>query len=103
MIEHVANPLEFCQSLSSLTVPNGATVVSTINRSMRAYAAAIVAAEYILRWVGTILHILIKLDSPFPLCWRNMLPQLNLDCKTTFVVCQPVTDILNFFGTPAAS
>jgi len=52
VIEHVANPLEFCQSLSALAVPNGATVVSTINRSMRAYATAIVAAEYILRWVS---------------------------------------------------
>ncbi|CAN6291129.1 unnamed protein product [Urochloa humidicola] len=51
VIEHVANPLEFCESLSALTVPNGATVVSTINRSMRAYATAIVAAEYILRWL----------------------------------------------------
>jgi len=37
VIEHVANPLEFCESLSALTAPNGATVVSTINRSMRAY------------------------------------------------------------------
>ncbi|XP_020524897.1 ubiquinone biosynthesis O-methyltransferase, mitochondrial isoform X2 [Amborella trichopoda] len=51
VIEHVANPSEFCQSLAALTAANGATVISTINRSMRAYAAAIVAAEYILRWV----------------------------------------------------
>ncbi|AQK93425.1 Ubiquinone biosynthesis O-methyltransferase mitochondrial [Zea mays] len=51
VIEHVANPLEFCESLSALTIPNGATVISTINRSMRAYATAIVAAEYILRWL----------------------------------------------------
>ena len=32
VIEHVANPLEFCKSLSALTVPNGANVISTINR-----------------------------------------------------------------------
>ncbi|KAL4204429.1 hypothetical protein AMTRI_Chr01g132000 [Amborella trichopoda] len=51
VIEHVANPSEFCQSLAALTAANGATVISTINRSMRAYAAAIVAAEYILRWL----------------------------------------------------
>lgn len=51
MIEHVANPAEFCKSLSALTIDDGATVISTINRSMRAYATAIVAAEYILRWV----------------------------------------------------
>ncbi|KAM0008837.1 putative methyltransferase [Helianthus debilis subsp. tardiflorus] len=51
VIEHVADPAEFCKSLSSLTVSNGATVISTINRSMRAYATAIVAAEYILHWL----------------------------------------------------
>lgn len=51
VIEHVANPAEFCKSLSALTIPNGATILSTINRSMRSYASAIVAAEYILQWV----------------------------------------------------
>ncbi|GMN54867.1 hypothetical protein TIFTF001_023992 [Ficus carica] len=51
VIEHVADPAEFCKSLAALTVPDGATVVSTINRSMRAYATAIVAAEYILHWL----------------------------------------------------
>ena len=51
MIEHVADPAEFCKSLAALTVPGGATVISTVNRTMRAYAATIVAAEYLLRWV----------------------------------------------------
>lgn len=64
VIEHVANPLEFCKSLSALTVPNGATVISTINRSMRAYATAIVAAEYILRWLPKGTHEWSKLVTP---------------------------------------
>lgn len=51
VIEHVADPADFCKSLSALTIPEGAIVISTINRSMRAYATAIVAAEYLLRWV----------------------------------------------------
>ncbi|KAJ4723806.1 Ubiquinone biosynthesis O-methyltransferase, mitochondrial [Melia azedarach] len=51
VIEHVADPAEFCKSLAALTVTDGATVISTINHSMRAYATAIVAAEYILHWV----------------------------------------------------
>ncbi|XP_057996672.1 ubiquinone biosynthesis O-methyltransferase, mitochondrial isoform X1 [Hevea brasiliensis] len=55
VIEHVADPTEFCKSLSALTHPGGATVISTINRSMRSYATAIVAAEYLLHWlpIGT--------------------------------------------------
>jgi len=64
VIEHVANPLEFCESLSALTAPNGATVVSTINRSMRAYTTAIVAAEYILRWLPRGTHEWSKLVTP---------------------------------------
>ncbi|KAE8694354.1 Ubiquinone biosynthesis O-methyltransferase [Hibiscus syriacus] len=48
VIEHVADPAEFCKSLSALTAHEGATVVSTINRSMRSYATAIIAAEYLL-------------------------------------------------------
>ncbi|CAK7348788.1 unnamed protein product [Dovyalis caffra] len=51
VIEHVAAPAEFCKSLSALTYPGGATVLSTINRSMRAYATAILAAEYLLHWL----------------------------------------------------
>ncbi|XP_006655797.1 ubiquinone biosynthesis O-methyltransferase, mitochondrial [Oryza brachyantha] len=64
VIEHVANPLGFCESLSALTVPNGATVISTINRSMRAYATAIVAAEYILNWLPKGTHNWSKLLTP---------------------------------------
>ncbi|EYU31619.1 hypothetical protein ABFS82_13G041100 [Erythranthe guttata] len=51
VIEHVAEPAEFCKSLSALTSCGGATLISTINRSMRAYATAIVIAEYVLRWL----------------------------------------------------
>ncbi|KAG2717701.1 hypothetical protein I3760_03G188200 [Carya illinoinensis] len=51
VIEHVADPAEFCKSLAALTIPDGATVISTINRSMRAYATAIIGAEYILHWL----------------------------------------------------
>lgn len=64
VIEHVANPSGFCESLSALTVPNGATVISTINRSMRAYATAIVAAEYILNWLPKGTHQWSKLVTP---------------------------------------
>ncbi|KAL6553753.1 hypothetical protein OROMI_019426 [Orobanche minor] len=50
VIEHVAHPADFCKSLSALTSFGGATVISTINRSMRAYASAIIMAEYVFHW-----------------------------------------------------
>ncbi|XP_042011259.1 ubiquinone biosynthesis O-methyltransferase, mitochondrial-like [Salvia splendens] len=56
VIEHVADPADFCKSLSALTENGGATVISTINRSMRAYATAIVMAEYVLRWLPAGTH-----------------------------------------------
>ncbi|CAL5370513.1 unnamed protein product [Camellia sinensis] len=54
VIEHVADPSEFCKSLAALTVSDGATLISTINRSMRSYPTAIIAAEYILHWISEI-------------------------------------------------
>ncbi|XP_057792281.1 ubiquinone biosynthesis O-methyltransferase, mitochondrial isoform X3 [Salvia miltiorrhiza] len=56
VIEHVADPADFCKSLSALTESGGATLISTINRSMRAYATAIVVAEYVLRWLPAGTH-----------------------------------------------
>jgi 2-polyprenyl-6-hydroxyphenyl methylase / 3-demethylubiquinone-9 3-methyltransferase len=41
--------------LAALVRPGGILVLSTINRTLKAYALAIVGAEYVLRWlpVGT--------------------------------------------------
>uniref|UniRef100_A0A0E0A559 Polyprenyldihydroxybenzoate methyltransferase n=1 Tax=Oryza glumipatula TaxID=40148 RepID=A0A0E0A559_9ORYZ len=64
VIEHVDNPSEFCGSLSALTVPNGAFVISTINRSIRAFATMIVALEYIFHWIPKGTHHWSKLVTP---------------------------------------
>ncbi|XP_038724473.1 ubiquinone biosynthesis O-methyltransferase, mitochondrial isoform X1 [Tripterygium wilfordii] len=64
VVEHVADPAEFCKSLSALTVPNGATVISTINRTMRSYASAIIAAEYLLHWLPKGTHQWSKFLTP---------------------------------------
>jgi polyprenyldihydroxybenzoate methyltransferase/3-demethylubiquinol 3-O-methyltransferase len=52
VVEHVADPLGFCRSLGRLCRTGGGCFMSTINRTPRAYALAIGAAEYILRWVN---------------------------------------------------
>ncbi|CAL9069072.1 unnamed protein product, partial [Musa banksii] len=41
----------FLQISCSIAVPLGATVISPINRSMRSYATAIIAAEDLLDWL----------------------------------------------------
>eukprot|EP01024_Parvocaulis_polyphysoides_P023412 TRINITY_DN21645_c0_g1_i2.p1 TRINITY_DN21645_c0_g1~~TRINITY_DN21645_c0_g1_i2.p1 ORF type:complete len:285 (-),score=31.24 TRINITY_DN21645_c0_g1_i2:170-1024(-) len=51
VIEHVRQPKLFMNTLSSLTKPSGGVVVTTLNRNVRSYLLAIVAAEYLLNVV----------------------------------------------------
>jgi 2-polyprenyl-6-hydroxyphenyl methylase / 3-demethylubiquinone-9 3-methyltransferase len=51
VIEHVVDPQAFLGSCAALLAPGGLMVVSTINRTAKAYALAIVGAEYILGWL----------------------------------------------------
>ncbi len=55
VIEHVADPAGFVRSLARATKPGGLVFVSTLNRTLRSFGAAIIGAEYVLRWlpVGT--------------------------------------------------
>lgn len=47
VIEHVSNPAGFLQTLARLLRDDGALVVSTISRTARSYAFAIVGAEMV--------------------------------------------------------
>lgn len=55
VVEHVPDPQAFIATCAALVRPGGLFITSTINRTLRAYALAIIGAEYILRWlpVGT--------------------------------------------------
>ena len=55
VVEHVPDVGAFLKSCAALVRPGGLMVLSTINRTMKAYLLAIVGAEYVLRWlpVGT--------------------------------------------------
>eukprot|EP00163_Fabomonas_tropica_P030785 TRINITY_DN7108_c0_g1_i1.p1 TRINITY_DN7108_c0_g1~~TRINITY_DN7108_c0_g1_i1.p1 ORF type:complete len:388 (+),score=52.46 TRINITY_DN7108_c0_g1_i1:191-1354(+) len=56
VIEHVSDTHQFLSSCASLVKPGGALAVSTINRTPKSFAMAILGAEYILRWVPTGTH-----------------------------------------------
>ncbi|KAK7300127.1 hypothetical protein RJT34_10962 [Clitoria ternatea] len=90
VIEHVADPAEFCKSLAALTDPDGATVISTINRSMRAYATAIVAAEYVLRWLPKGTHEWSSFLTPEELVLILQRAGINVEEMAGFVY-NPVT------------
>ena len=55
VVEHVPDVPAFLTTCAKLLRPNGCMLLSTINRTLKSYALAIVGAEYILRWlpVGT--------------------------------------------------
>lgn len=48
LLEHVPNPGAIVAACGALVRPGGTVVVSTINRTPKAYAQAVVAAEYLL-------------------------------------------------------
>lgn len=51
IIEHVADVAAFVSAASALVKPGGLMVWSTMNRTPKAWALAIVGAEYVLRWL----------------------------------------------------
>ncbi|MFT6267641.1 MAG: 2-polyprenyl-6-hydroxyphenyl methylase/3-demethylubiquinone-9 3-methyltransferase [Alphaproteobacteria bacterium] len=51
MLEHVPDPASVVAACSRLVKPGGVVVFSTINRNVKSYAMAIVAAEYVLNMV----------------------------------------------------
>ncbi|AIK96193.1 bifunctional 2-polyprenyl-6-hydroxyphenol methylase/3-demethylubiquinol 3-O-methyltransferase UbiG [Candidatus Odyssella acanthamoebae] len=55
IIEHVADVSGFIKTCQQLVKPGGLVIFSTINRTLKSYAIAIVGAEYVMRWlpVGT--------------------------------------------------
>ncbi|HWN81170.1 MAG TPA: bifunctional 2-polyprenyl-6-hydroxyphenol methylase/3-demethylubiquinol 3-O-methyltransferase UbiG, partial [Candidatus Udaeobacter sp.] len=55
VVERVPDVPAFLKGVAPLVKPGGAMILSTLNRTLKAYALAIVGAEYILRWlpVGT--------------------------------------------------
>jgi 2-polyprenyl-6-hydroxyphenyl methylase / 3-demethylubiquinone-9 3-methyltransferase len=51
VIEHTADPKRFVATAASLVKPGGLFLASTLNRTLRSFALAIVGAEYVLRWL----------------------------------------------------
>jgi 2-polyprenyl-6-hydroxyphenyl methylase/3-demethylubiquinone-9 3-methyltransferase len=55
VVEHVPDVGAFLKLVGTLVRPGGLLLLSTLNRTMKAYLLAIIGAEYVLRWlpVGT--------------------------------------------------
>jgi len=64
VVEHVADVPLFLEATSCMVRPGGLMFVATINRTLKAYALAIVGAEYVLRWLPQGTHTYEKLVRP---------------------------------------
>jgi 2-polyprenyl-6-hydroxyphenyl methylase / 3-demethylubiquinone-9 3-methyltransferase len=51
VVEHVEDPVGFLAACAALVRPGGGLVLATLNRTFRAFALGIVAAEYVLGWL----------------------------------------------------
>ncbi|MRX49274.1 bifunctional 2-polyprenyl-6-hydroxyphenol methylase/3-demethylubiquinol 3-O-methyltransferase UbiG [Paracoccus sp. S-4012] len=51
IVEHVADPPAFVATCAGLARPGGLVIVSTLNRTARSFALAIVGAEWVMRWL----------------------------------------------------
>jgi 2-polyprenyl-6-hydroxyphenyl methylase / 3-demethylubiquinone-9 3-methyltransferase len=64
VVEHAADPALFIATAAKLVKPGGTLILSTINRTPKAYAAAIIGAEYVLRWLPRGTHAYRKFRRP---------------------------------------
>lgn len=64
IVEHVDSVSDFLKTCTALTAPNGALLMSTINRTWKAWAVAIIGAEYVLRWLPKGTHTWEKFITP---------------------------------------
>ena len=69
IVEHVADPAAFIATCRDLVAPGGLLIASTLNRTAKSFAAAIVGAEWVMRWLPKA-RMTGAASSP-PTNWRN--------------------------------
>jgi 2-polyprenyl-6-hydroxyphenyl methylase/3-demethylubiquinone-9 3-methyltransferase len=98
----------FLQRIAPLVKPGGVMILSTLNRTLKAYALAIVGAELVLRWVPIGTHQWERFVRPEELAAALSSASLALT-DTTGMVYNPLADAwslsgdtdVNYFATAA--
>jgi 2-polyprenyl-6-hydroxyphenyl methylase/3-demethylubiquinone-9 3-methyltransferase len=85
VIEHVANVDAYLKACHSLLKPGGIMLLSTINRTAKAFLFAIVGAEYVLRWLPKGAHDWNKFITPEELQTACGKAGFNTSTATGFV------------------
>ena len=84
VVEHVANPDAFLANCAALLKPGGIMFLATLNRTPKAFALAIVGAEYVLGWLPRGTHEFNKFLKP---------GELEAPLTGAGLVCEPPTGV----------
>ncbi|MBN8921302.1 MAG: bifunctional 2-polyprenyl-6-hydroxyphenol methylase/3-demethylubiquinol 3-O-methyltransferase UbiG, partial [Rhizobiales bacterium] len=91
VVEHVADVPAFVRAAGSMVKPGGLLVVATLNRTLKSFGLAIVAAEYVLGWVPRGTHRWDRFVTPDEL--ETAIEAAGLDAiEATGVVYDPFAD-----------
>jgi 2-polyprenyl-6-hydroxyphenyl methylase/3-demethylubiquinone-9 3-methyltransferase len=91
VVEHVPDVAAFLSTCAKLVRPGGLMILSTINRTLKAYALAIVGAEYILRWLPVGTHQWERFVTPDELARHAAVAGLAVSAREGLVY-NPLTD-----------
>ena len=91
VVEHVPDVPAFLREVAPLVKPGGIMVLSTLNRTLKSYALAIVGAELILRWLPIGTHQWDRFVTPAELRTGLRVAGLTLT-DTTGMIYNPFAD-----------
>jgi 2-polyprenyl-6-hydroxyphenyl methylase/3-demethylubiquinone-9 3-methyltransferase len=110
VVEHVPDVPQFVKAVAPLVKPGGVMILSTINRTFKAYGLVIIGAELILRWLPAGTHNWARFVTPDEL--RSALRAAGLTpTDVTGMVYNPLADEwrlardsdVNYFATAVRS
>ena len=91
VVEHVADVDAFIAACTAAVKPGGLLVMATLNRTLKAFALAIVGAEYVLRWLPRGTHQWEKFVTPKELTHSIEREGMIIDYQAG-VVLNPLTN-----------
>jgi 2-polyprenyl-6-hydroxyphenyl methylase/3-demethylubiquinone-9 3-methyltransferase len=97
VVEHVPDVGAFLKSCAALVRPGGLMLLSTINRTMKAYLLAIVGAEYVLRWLPVGTHQWDRFVTPEELA-RHLTEAGLVPSPARGLVYNPLADVWSIGG-----
>lgn len=97
VVEHVADVAAFVGASADLVRPGGLLLVATLNRTAKAFALAIVGAEYVMRWLPRGTHDWRKFVKPSELASALRPTGLSVT-RLTGVTYNPLNDRWSLSG-----